>query len=187
MKNLKVSWSILNAWSSGRRDEAMKMLAGIETIQTPAMKRGSKLHDYIASRKLKLIPEISDKAIFEDIQPEKSIWTNYFRVDLTDWLKLSMVVDVYDPENKLIIDWKSGSRRSTEHNKMQIYLYALGTEIATGTKIERGIYGAIKEFDGGVICNDYSIFKINDEKLELARNYAETIASEIYSFINKEE
>ena len=185
MKRLKVSWTILSTWAKGDRDGAMKLLAGIELPRTPAMIEGSRIHDIISQKKLKLIPEITDKAIFEDIQPDKHIWTNYFKVELNDWLDLSMVIDVIDEPR--IIDWKASTKRSTEHNKMQIYLYALGVEKATDKKITEGIFGTVKDYDGAIICDDYSVFKINKAKKELALNYAETIAGEIYSFINKEE
>jgi len=180
-KKLKVSWSILNAWSSGRRDEAIKMLAGIELPKNKFMEEGSRIHDIISSKKLKLIPEISDQAIYEDIRPEDHSWVNYFRVEIFDWLDLSMVVDVLDSPR--IVDWKASTKRSTEHNKMQIYLYALGTEIATGKKITEGIFATVKDYDGAIICDDYSVFKINEAKKELAKNYIETIGSEIYDFL----
>lgn len=178
---MKLSWTILNLWSSGRRDEAIKVLSGIELPKNEAMENGSRLHDIVANKKLRLIPEITDKAIFENFKPEEKKWVGYYKVKLFDWLDLSMVIDVLDGHR--IIDWKASTLRSTEHNKMQIYLYALGVEKATGKKITEGIFGTIKEWGGAVICDDYSVFKINDKKKELALNYAETIGSEIYSFL----
>jgi hypothetical protein len=149
------------------------------------MIEGSRIHDIISKEKLKLIPEISDKAIYEDIRPEDHSWVNYFKVEIFDWLDLSMVVDVLDAPR--IIDWKASTKRSTEQNKMQIYLYALGTEIATGNKITEGIFATVKDYDGAIICDDYSIFKISDKKKELAKNYIETIAGEIFSFLESKK
>lgn len=180
-KKIKVSWTILNLWATGKRDEAIKVLAGIELPKNEYMIEGSRIHDIISSKKLKLIPEISDQAIYEDIRPEDHSWVNYFRVEIFPWLDLSMVVDVLDAPR--IIDWKASSKRSTEHNKMQIYLYALGAELKTGKKITEGIFGTVKDYEGAIICEDYSIFKINDAKKELAKNYVESIGSEIYSFL----
>lgn len=186
MKKIRVSWSVLNTWSSGRRDEAIKMMAGIEMPKNPAMIEGSRIHDIISKQKLKLIPEITDKAIFEDIVPDQKKWVNYFRVEMFPWLDLSMVIDVLDDPR--IIDWKASSKRSTEHNRMQIYIYALGVEKHLGIKVNEGIFGTVKDYDGAIICTDYSAFKITDLKRELAANYVETIGSEIYDFLmNKEE
>jgi CRISPR/Cas system-associated exonuclease Cas4 (RecB family) len=160
------------------------MMAGIETEKNEYMIEGSRIHDIISKGKLNLIPEISDSAVFEDIVPEEGKWTNYFKVELNEWLVLSMVVDVLDSQNHMIVDWKASTRRSTEHNKMQIYLYAIGVEQATGVKINSGVYGTVSDHDGAILCDEYSMFKINDNKRALALNYAETVAGEIYDFIH---
>lgn len=185
MEKLKVSWTILSTWSKGDRDTAIQMIAGIPTPTNKYMERGKELHNIVSVNRLKLIPEISDTAIFEDIRPEEKVWVNYFKVSINEWLDLSLVVDVLDTQNKLIIDWKASSRRSTEHNKLQIYLYALAMKLE-GYDIEHGIFATIdkdKQHDA-VYCKEYSQFKIDEEKLLLAENYIETIGGEIYQFLN---
>jgi hypothetical protein len=181
----KVSWTILSTWASGRQDEAIKILAGLEMPTTPAMERGSRLHKVVSEGRLPLLPQIGKNAIYEDIRPDEGKWQNYFRVPVTNWLDLSLVIDVLDAENKLVVDWKASTKRSTEHNKMQIYLYALAmSKLPTPIKIEKGIFGTINEFDNAVVCTDYSMFKINDEKIELALNYCVTIAGEIKDYLD---
>jgi len=176
---MRVSWSILNAWARGDRDNACRMLAGIETEKTPAMERGIRLHRTIAENKMKLIPIISKNAVFEGVNDYSGVRINYYRVALNDWLYLSLVVDVLDEDNNLIIDWKASRKKSTEHSKMQIYLYALAlSKLPVPKKIKYGVYATVKE-NGKIYCDDYSIFKINNKKLDLAYNYAITIAGEI--------
>lgn len=187
MKKLKVSWTILSTWGRGKRDEAIKMLAGIRMKPTPPMERGKKIHKIISEHKLNLLPEeLSDEAIFEDIRPDDHSWVNYFRVPINDWLDLSLVIDVLDLKNKLIVDWKASRRRSTEQNKLQIYLYALAMA-REGHDIDYGIFATVDQAksDGGVFCREYSKFKISEDKLLLAENYAETYGSEIYSFLQE--
>lgn len=184
-KKLRVSWTILSTWSKGDRDTAVKMIAGLPTPTNEYMERGKRIHNVISENKIKLIDEISDEAIFEDFRPDEKVWTNYFKVPITEWLDLSLVIDVLDPSNHLIIDWKASSRRSSEHNKMQIYMYALAMHLE-GHDIDYGIFATVDEAksDGGIFCREYTKFKINDEKLELAHNYIETVGSDIYSFLH---
>lgn len=152
------------------------------------MERGKRLHDVVSRNKLRLIPEISESAVFEHIEPAKSIWQNYFRVPLNDWLELSLVIDVLDKQNALVVDWKASVKRSTEHSKMQVYLYGLAmSKLPQPIDIKRGIYGTIDEdHNRNVFCREYSIFKINQEKKDLALNYAETIAGEIKEAIDNQ-
>lgn len=183
MKKLKVSWTILNTWDRGYKDDAIKMLAGISMEPTPAMERGKKIHKIIADHKLNLLPEeISDQAIFEDIRPDDRSWVNYFRVSLNEWLDLSLVIDVLDVKNRIIVDWKASKRRSTQHKKTQIYLYALAM-LCEGHKIDYGIFATVDQAksDDGVFCREYSKFKISKDKLLDAYDFAETLGSEIYS------
>lgn len=163
------------------------MVRGEKTPTNIYMEEGARIHDIIASKRLKLIPIISDSAIYEDIVPDKKKWVNYFKVPVFDWLDVSMVVDVLDPKNKLIVDWKTGRGKSTEYNKLQVYIYAylLGKE---GIDIKYGVMAKVREdLSGAILCTDYSIYKITPEKLELAENYIESNASEIYSFLQESE
>ncbi len=181
MKKIKVSWSILNAWSKGNKDEAIKSMAGIESEKNIYMERGVDIHKIISENKLRLIPELTEAATFED--KEKGV--NYFIVDINDWLRLSLVIDVIDRVPELIVDWKASKLRSTEHNKLQIYIYALACK-KLDIPVTKGIFATVDQAqsDNGVFCREYSMFKINEEKLELAENYIETVGGEIYSFLN---
>lgn len=186
MKTLSISWSTLSLWGQGRHEEAIARIAGVGGITTAAMQDGKDIHEEIADKKLKLIPELSDKAIFEDNRDENpDNWINYFKVKVAPHLELKFVVDVLDAQEGIIVDWKTGIRNSYENNKMQIYIYALGVKLLGLADINKGIFAHVyKNYEYNTIhCTDYSVFLINQEKLDLAQNYIETLGNEIYNFL----
>ena len=187
MEKIKLSWSIISSWSAGRRDDAIKMFMGGNIEDNEYLQEGRRLHKLISDKKLRLLPIIKDTAIFEDINPEEHKWVNYFRVPVFDWLEMSMVADVLDPVEGLLIDWKTGSRKSTQHNKLQLYIYAyLLTKLEQPIYIKSAILAKVSEdVSGAVICDDFSLFSIDDNKLEIAENYIESNASEIFNFIQE--
>lgn len=173
---------MLSQWSSGNVDGAMKIYAGVGIPENEAMKFGKEIHDIIASKELKLIPEISKDAIFENTRAEdRRKWVNYFRVRVNEWLEMSMVIDVLD--RGLIVDWKTGARRSTAQNKMQIYIYAFLLSLIN-VRIDQAILAKVDTSGDSIYCTDYSIYKINDEKRAQALNYIETNAGEIYTSLD---
>jgi hypothetical protein len=194
MKNkLKLSWSKISAWSRGDKDGLYKMLAGLETEVTPAMEHGRRVHKKIASlpftKQQALLPNIiTETSEFEDFRPEDGVFKNYLKVELNDWLVFSMVADVIDPKERFILDWKTGSRNSNEHNKLQVYVYAMIAMMANkGLNIEHGYIAKVRETtEGAVIVENYSDYIITPEKLELAANYIQSNAQEIYNWINQE-
>lgn len=187
MEKIKLSWSIISSWSAGRKDDAIKMLMGMGIEETVFMSEGKRIHEAISSKKLRILPFIKDTSIYEGNGDNRSERVNYFRVPVFEWLDMSMIIDVLDPEEKFIIDWKSGNRKSTQHNKMQLYVYAyLLTKLPEPIYIEKAIMAKVSESDSGVItCDDFCIYKINEEKLMIAENYIESNASEIYNFIQE--
>lgn len=68
---------------------------------------------------------------------------------------------------------------------MQIYIYALGVKLLGIADIKKGIFAHVyKNYEYNTIhCTDYSVFLINQEKLDLAQNYVETLGNEIYNFL----
>lgn len=184
MKKLKLSWSILSAWSSGRRDDAITMLMGDSIEGNVLMKEGKRIHEIIANKKLKLLPFIKDTAVFEGDRENR---INYFKVDVFDWLEMSMVADVLDPIEGLLIDWKTGNRKSTQHNKLQLYVYAyLLSKLPEPIEIKKAVIAKVGEIDDAILVEDFSLYKINKEKLELAENYIESNACEIYDFLSQQ-
>lgn len=185
-----LSWTKISSWSAGRTDEAIKMIMDSSgSDENIYMREGKRIHSKIAEGKFRLLPFMKDTGRFElpngENPEEKRKDPNYFRVEVFDWLDMSMLVDYLDPVEGLIIDWKSGSRKSTEHNKMQLYVYAyLLSRLPEPIIINRGVIAKVWESPEGVVsCSDFSLYKINEEKLEIAENYIESNASEIYNMI----
>jgi hypothetical protein len=187
MDKIKLSWSILSSWSAGRQDDAIKMFMGGSIEETVYMTEGKRVHELIAKKKLKLLPFIKDTAIFEDIVPDKHQWINYFRVPVFDWLDMSMVADVLDPVEGLLIDWKTGSRKSNQYNKMQLYIYAyLLSKLEEPIIIKQAVLAKVGEDpSGAIICENFSMYKIDENKLMVAENYIETNASEMFLHIKE--
>lgn len=187
MEKIKLSWSIISSWSSGRKDDAIKMYMGAGIEENEYMIEGKRLHKIISEKRLKLLPFIKDTAIFENIEPEKHLWVNYFRVPVFEWLDMSMIADVIDPVEGLLIDWKSGTRNSAQYNKLQLYVYAyLLSKLPNPIAIKDAIIAKVGELDNGVvICEDFCLYKIDNNKLEVAENYIESNASEIYNFLQE--
>ena len=189
---IKLSWTILNTWAKGDHAGAIKTLMGLGIPENEAMREGKQMHEAISTNKLKLLDFMPDNCIFEKVAPEKNDWTNYFHADINEWLTLSMVADVIFPlPNKTwgVIDWKSGRQKSSEVSKMQVYLYGLIMDRMKYPKtVTEGYIAHIdKDGNGGIYCNDYSTYIINAEKIELAENYAITIGSEIFDYIQNHQ
>lgn len=185
MNKIKVSWTILSTWQKGEHEKAIKMMSGEDAIATWQMEEGKRIHKIISDNKLKLLPFMKPTGVFEEIDPENDKWVNYFRVNVNEWLDMSMIADFLDPVEHLLIDWKTGVRSSTEQNKLQLYIYAYLLSLK-GIEINNAIFGKVIEGgDKTIFCNDYTAFKITQEKLDLALNYIETVAGEIYQAIQQ--
>ena len=184
-KKLKVSWTILSAWSAKRYDDVLDYIQGKGIEDNVYLRRGRDIHDTIASGKLKLLPFIKNTAIFEDIRPKEKVWTNFYRVEVFPWLDVSMVADVIDPVEGLVIDWKTAEESSTRQNKLQVYLYAYLLALE-GIEIKHGVIATVGDDEQGLIrLKDFCMYKIDKEKLDIAENYIESNASEIYNFLEE--
>jgi len=179
---IKLSWTILNKWSSGLQQEALSMLNGLYMQPTEQMLIGRNAHQNVALKKLKLNEEIKEDSIFETIHEDHRDNINRFEWQVNDWLKFVGVVDIFTPSTATIIDLKTGKTPISRVNPMQVLVYALSYKELLGIDIKRGILMKIN--NAGEKCLDYKVFKITPKKLEDARNYLMTIASEIYTYIN---
>ena len=164
---IRVSYSILSAWSKGYKEQAINGILRIPIEQNEAMKEGSRIHSLISETKPKLLPFMDDTFIFEDIRPEKSKWVNYFKIRLNDEIDFSMVVDCYSPKRGIIIDWKTGKHKSNKHDKMQLfcYAYALGFRGVNLTK------GVIAKVDSKAQLEDFSAYTIGEREKKEAEQF----------------
>ena len=191
MEKIKLSWSILNAWSKNDRDMAIKMLSHQGTTNM-YMEDGRRIHEIISSKKLVLLPprfQNPKTGQWEDPSKGINTWTETHTkpIEIFEWLEMSMIVDYLDPVNGILVDWKSGSAKSTEHSKMQLYVYAYILK-QIGIDIKVGVIAKVEETtESAITCTDYSVYKINEEKLEVGRDYIEGNASEIMDFLTELE
>jgi len=188
MNKIKLSWTKLSEWSRNAPDskeKVLKMFIGEEIESNIYMEEGKRIHEIISTNKLPLIPLIKETAEFEDIQPDKGLWKNYFKCPVNEWCDLSMVADVLDRKEGIVIDWKTGSKSSMEQNKLQVYMYAYGLG-KLGIDIKHGVMAHVVEGqDKTIYCSDYTVYKITPDKIALAENYIETVGGEIYQFLQE--
>lgn len=184
MNKLTLSWTKLNTWARRDYETFDKLMLGERLPETFPMKYGKDVHERIAKEKALLIPVLSRFTRFEDTTSRhKHDWKNRFEVTIDDWIQINGVVDAYDPNHLVMVDWKTGNYKSTEHSKMQIYVYAYCYDLLD-IPVNYGIIGKVNEVDGEIVCEDYSVYKITEEKLDLAHNYIVTCASEIADYLN---
>lgn len=183
MEKKTYSWSILSAWCKKDLERVTKMLMKVQDSDM-YMEDGIRVHDIIAQKKLVLLPprfQDPKTGQWEDRELGINTWntSNTKPIEVFDWLNMSMIADYLDPVKGILIDWKSGSRKSSEHSKMQLYVYAYLLSLI-GIEIKVGIIAKVDELpEGAIICTDYSVYKINEEKLEVGRDYIEGNASEL--------
>jgi hypothetical protein len=132
----------------------------IEQIEQ-AINQGKEIHQRIEDQKLKLHPKQGDGDIYEQ----------KFEVELTDWLRLNGVMDVYRP-NEFAIDWKVSKN---VFSTMQLKVYGLASKL---------MGSPIKEAYLVNITPDLKIIKqkitlINDSTHEEAYNWVLNYATEL--------
>jgi PD-(D/E)XK nuclease superfamily len=174
MNKLRASYTLLNTWSSGNWDQAIKNYFKLEKFVTPAMLEGQKWHQTWADEiiKTKAIPKI-----FGDKKFVNPIVEKYEVVELDDWLDLSGKIDCLDGDT--IYDWKTGKQTSeASASSMQIGVYGVFCT-------QLGFYvkkGEIYHYDQYMKTVDMSIIWITDKLLEDAYNWIFTIAGEIQTY-----
>lgn len=181
MDKIKLSWSILNAWTRGDKDAAIGMIYGKKIPETPAMANGSRVHELISTQRLRLLPCIDDTYVFEDIEPDAHRWVNYFKINIYPWLDLSMRIDVLSRERGVVIDWKTGKHSSADADPMQIYLYAIALE-KIGVPINTGIMAKVND---DVTLSDYTVIKIGPHARKQGYEFIDTYAAEIFAELNR--
>jgi hypothetical protein len=188
MDRIRISYSILNAWASGDKKRAINGVLRLPTETTPAMENGKRVHKLISDSKAKLLPFIDDTFIYEDIDPDKGRWVNYFNIPMgvkgdngiPDYtIDYSMVIDCYSPEKGIIIDWKTGKTKSSGHNKMQLYCYAYALEFE-GVNITTGIIGKV---NNDAELEDFTSCTIGDKERDKAREFIIKNTNEIIKIL----
>jgi len=174
---LRLSYSLLNAWSRGRVDEAISLYLREDLPSSPALKYGKDFHKKVQ----KIIDEkkelniVKTKLKFKKPETEKVIIINY-----SDRLDLKVIIDCLD--TPFIYDWKTGVVNSLEYsNSYQFPLYFLACKMS-GIDIERGFIVHYNQYEKKT---DFTILWNGQTQIERATNYIESLAPEIYEHFEK--
>ena len=174
---LRLSYSLLNAWSRGNVDEAVSLYLREGLISSPALKYGKDFHKKVEKiiNKKKEITLAGTNFKFEKPETEKVIIINY-----SDHWDLKVIIDCLD-ENT-IYDWKTGVVNSLEYsNSYQFPLYFLACKMS-GIDIERGFMVHYNQYEKKT---DFTIIWNGQTQIERATNYIESLAPEIYEHFEK--
>lgn len=176
---IKVSYTILNAWASGKYEDAIKYFFRLDVTQTPAMKEGQEYHkrwenEIQATKKL---PEVFGSKQLISPSPEQ-----YIKVDVNNWLVLSGKIDCYDKPT--IYEFKTGRQTSEDiARSKQPGVYAV---LSTLNKqyVDRAEIYCFNQH----VKNDnksMSIVYLTDQVLEDSLNWIETIAGEMRNYLEQ--
>jgi hypothetical protein len=176
MQQIKVSYTILNAWEQGRYEDAIKYLFKLGVIQTPAMKAGQDFHKSWENEiaKTKKLPEVFGSKKLINPSPEQ-----YLQAQINDWLTLSGKIDCYDKPT--IYEFKTGKQTSEDViRSKQPGVYAV---LATLNKLyadraEIYCYNQYVKKDNKTM----SIIYLTNKVLEDALNWVETLARDLLNY-----
>lgn len=176
-RQLKVTYTILNAWKEGRYEDAVKHIFNIPTPKTPAMIAGSKYHEEWEDeiRKTKKLPVIFGSKILIDPKPEQ-----YIKVRVSEWLILSGKIDCYDKPT--IYEFKTGKQTSEDVIKSyQPGIYAVLSTLNKqyADRCEIHCYNQHLKNDNKTMSIKY----LTDDVLKDTLNWIETLASEILCYL----
>ncbi len=173
MKKLRASYSLLNAFEKNQIDLCVDMYLHKQTFRNQGMEDGVTIHKQFEAeinknKKLKL-----GKYKFEFTNPKCELkkYVNY-----NDFIDLSVVFDVVD--EPILYEWKTGaSTGSMEYaTKEQIPMYFLACELL-GYDVKTA---KVVHYNQETNDVDITIVHNTPFKRDLARNYIETLAPEIY-------
>lgn len=175
----RASYTILDMWSSGNWEMAIKQYFKLEKFITPAMADGQRWHEKWRDHviKTKTMPiEFGGKPLVNPVVEEKRV------VEVAEWLDLVGIIDCLD--GSTIYDWKTGKTTSESYaGSKQIGIYGIIANL-------KGIYvdkGEIHHYDQYTKKADMSIVWITPELLDDTYNWLITISSEMHSYFEKNE
>lgn len=176
MNKFRASYSILEQWSQGKWDRATKMYFKLMDFTNKYIEAGRKFHkDWEQEiNKTECYPEVfGGKEIEGEFETELKI-----EKDLSEWLELVGVIDLWLPDEGVIIDWKSGSTPSTQYaNGFQTKVYQILKPEAKRAEIHH--------FNQYNHKTDMSIVHLTDKTLDDGINWVLTWASEMFSYLEE--
>lgn len=170
----RASYTILDQWTSGNWEQAIKMYFKLDKFVTRAMEDGRQWHEQWAKHVMetKTLPaEFGGGKLIAPIAEQKTV------VHLQPWLDLVGVIDCYD--KPIIYEWKTGKQSSEVYaGSKQGGIYAvLGT---MSNKLVEKV--EIHHFDQYTKKTDVSMVWVTDQLMTDTYNWIETIAAEMHQY-----
>jgi len=175
MKNkFRASYTILDMWSSGNWEMAIKQYFKLDKYSSPETEDGLRWHEkwrkHIEDTKTMPV-EFGGRPLIAPVTERKKV------VELDSWLDLVGIIDCYD--SPTVYDWKTGKTSSEVYagGKQGAIYGVLATLLGYYVeKIE------IHHYDQYMKTADMSIVWITPKLLEDAHNYIVTVSSEMYQY-----
>lgn len=174
MNKFRASFSVLEQWSQGHYDRATTMYFKLVDFTNEYIEAGRNFHEDWEKEvsKTKAYPKVfGGKKIEGEFKTEYKI-----ERQLDDWLELVGVIDLWQPKEKLIIDWKSGTVPSTQYSRgFQTKVYQVLLPEAKRAEIHH--------FNQYNHKTDMSIIHLTDKTLTEGLDWVLTFSSEMYAYL----
>lgn len=178
MSKLRLSWSLINAWKNQRYDDAVRMYLHLPSETTPQMEEGIKWHKRWEKGSQKGKLEIGEVRLnYLSPEPEKEITVNF-----DEFFDLKCRLDCLDRDQRLFDEYKTGVLSSKEYARGgQPDFYYLITKIAK-IPIDKCRLTHFNQYEKRA---DMTVIWFDEESIENAINYIETIGSDIREYFIK--
>ncbi len=174
---LRLSYSLLNLWTTGRHEDAIKLYLHQPLPQTRAMKFGKKFHEKVAFAINTHKRMVVGNSKFEFKNPQTEL---KLIVPFNEKWDLSGTLDCLDEDT--LYEFKSGETSSVDYaNDYQVYFYFLLCELAK-IPVEEAFLIHYNQF---IKRADWVLVWNGEGQKEEARNYIESLAPEISDFFEK--
>lgn len=181
LKKIRLSYTFLETWRRGKIAEALDMYYHRNTFQpTPQMIAGKELHEKMEAhiKEHKQFPEW----VSTTLKLKDPISEQVYIVDYNDKFLLKGVIDVSD--NGVVYELKTGLADSLKYTKeYQVPLYFLLCELV-GIEVDRAI---IIHHNQYTQKNDVAMVWNGKRQIERARNYIDSIGSDVLSYFESEK
>ena len=176
----RASFSVLNLWSQGNWERAIKSYFKLEKFTTPAMADGHLWHEKWKGETLETgcLPKVfgGAKLINPTVEIKKVLPIN-------EWLDFVFIIDCLDEPT--IHEYKTGTQSASAYaNSYQIPLYAIGATMME-KYVDRGIIHRLnqhkKKPDGNYDVETSTVW-ITDRLMANAQEWLMTIASEMHNY-----
>lgn len=192
MKTVKLSYSILNAWSSGKYEDAIAMYLGKDIPENPYLELGKLMHEKWASHILKsgtMPPELGGQPLINPIVEQKYQKIIPMGAELQILLRGVIDLECEEPIGIIVQDHKCGIGKSSSYvDSLQLDYYKL-----LRPRVTLGRYACHNPYKCEVLCQEkklekhqcfgYGIKFLKKENAENALNHIQTYGGEIIEYL----